>query len=127
VLETSSSIKADYPRTAVEVKGGAVALVPVLLPVLIGAAFLLGRATNPGSAAGASATHIYTGRNGDVFRVPGAAIRCEVSVEAVPLKVSCDHTPLARARHEVVFYKDNFLVYRLGNPDTPVWSARGKP
>jgi hypothetical protein len=92
------------------------------VPLVVAAAFLFGRA-----ATGASATHVYTGRLYDVFRVPGAAVRCEVGAEARSPKLSCGHVPYARARYDVVFYKDNILVYRLGHPDNPVWSARGKP
>jgi hypothetical protein len=77
--------------------------------------------------AGAATTHVYTGRLNDVFRVPGASLRCEVGQEAAALNVSCEHVPYARARYEVVFYKDNILVYRLGHPDTPVWTAKGRP
>jgi hypothetical protein len=91
------------------------------------AAFLLGRATHPSTAAGAAATHVYTGRLYDVFRVAGAATRCEVGIEAGSLKMSCGHVPYARARHEVVFYRNNILVFRLGKPHNPVWSARGRP
>jgi hypothetical protein len=99
----------------------------VSLPFVIAGAFLVGRATSPAGAVGASTTHVYTGRLNDVFRVPAAALRCEVNAEAGSVKVSCGHVPYARARHDVVFYRDNILVFRLGNPDTPVWSARGKP
>jgi hypothetical protein len=77
--------------------------------------------------AGAAATHVYTGRLYDVFRVPSASVRCEVGKEGAALNMSCEHVPYARARYEVVFYEDNILVYRLGNPDKPVWSARGRP
>jgi hypothetical protein len=104
-----------------------VRLLLLCVAVALAAAFVAGRATNPPAAVGASATHVYTGRLYDVFRVPGAAIRCEVNAEARSLKLSCEHTPFSHARHEVVFYSDNILVYRLGNPDKPVWSARGGP
>jgi hypothetical protein len=104
-----------------------VRLLMLCLPVAVAAGFLVGRATNPPAAVGASATHVYTGRLYDVFRVPGAAVRCEVGSEAAALNVSCEHVPFSHARHEVVFYKNNILVYRLGKPDSPVWSARGRP
>jgi hypothetical protein len=102
-------------------------LLLLCLPVMLATAFLFGRASQPPVAAGASATHVYTGRLYDVFRVPAAAIRCEVSAEADSTRLSCEHVPYSHTRHEVVFYKNNILVYRLGNPDNPVWSARGKP
>jgi hypothetical protein len=99
----------------------------LLLPIVAATTFLLGRATDPAPAVGAARTHISTGRLYDVFRVPGAALRCEVGKAAGSLSVSCEHTPYAQARHEVLFSKDNMLVYRLGRPDKPVWSARGSP
>ena len=74
-----------------------------------------------------SPAHVYTGRLHDVFRVPGAGLRCEVSEEGMAVNASCGHVPYAQARYQVVFYKDNILVYRLGNPDKPVWSAHGRP
>jgi hypothetical protein len=74
-----------------------------------------------------SAAHIYTGRVNDVFRVPGAALRCEVGQEGGAINTSCGHVPYAQARYQVVFYKNNLLVFRLGNPDRPVWSSRGRP
>src|SRR5205823_4324781 len=97
-----------------------VRLLMVCLPVAVAAGLLVGRATNPPAAVGASATHVYTGRLYDVFRVPGAAVRCEVGSEAGSLNVSCEHVPFSHARHEVVFFKNNILVYRLGKPDRPV-------
>lgn len=97
------------------------------LPVALAAAFLSGRASNPSAAAGARATHVYTGRLYDVFRVPGAAVRCEVGAEAGSETLSCEHVPYARARFDVVYARDNVLVFRLGHPDNPVWSARGRP
>ncbi len=97
------------------------------LPLLIAAAFLVGRATSPGIASAKASAHVYTGSFGDVFRVPAAATRCLVSAEAGAANLHCAHTPLARARYEVVFYNDNLFVYRNGHPDYPVFTARGKP
>jgi len=97
------------------------------LPLLLASSFFLGRATAPGTAPAASAGHVYTGRFGDVFRVPAAATRCVVGREAGAADTICRHMPLARARYSVVFYRDNLLVYRNGRPDNPVFSARGKP
>jgi hypothetical protein len=54
--------------------------VACLFPVLVAAAFMAGRVTGPDTAA-ASASAIYTGRQGDVFRVPSTATRCLVTVE----------------------------------------------
>jgi hypothetical protein len=97
------------------------------LPLALAAAFLLGRASNPPSAAGASATHVYTGRLYDVFRVPAASIRCDVNAEGGSTYLSCEHVPFSHARHEVTFFTSNIFVYRLGHPDNPIWSAHGRP
>lgn len=97
------------------------------LLILIAAAFLVGRATSPGDASAKTSGRVYTGRFGDVFRVPAATTRCLVSAEAGAANVHCAHIPIARARYEVVFYKNNLFVYRTGHPDNPVFSARGKP
>ena len=97
------------------------------LPLSLAAAFLLGRASDPPTAAGASATHVYTGRLYDVFRVPAASIRCDVNAEAGSTYLSCEHVPFSHARHEVTLFANNIFVYRLGHPDKPVWSARGRP
>jgi hypothetical protein len=102
---------------------------PILfcLPLAFAGAFLIGRTTGPGAASAESTGRIYTGGVGDVFRVSAAATRCLVSSEAGAVNVHCSHLPLARARYEVVFYRDNLFVYRSGNPDDPVFSAKGKP
>jgi len=50
-----------------------------------------------------------------------------VSQEGGATNTICGHTPLARARYSVVFYRDNLFVYRNGRPDKPVFSARGRP
>ena len=47
----------------------------------IGAAFLIGRATAPDASVAAQKSHVYTGRAGEVFRVPAVAARCTVSEE----------------------------------------------
>jgi hypothetical protein len=86
---------------------------------------LLGRATTASSASAAAKGRVYTGRVGDVLRVPAAATRCTVNREAAATNLICAHTP--RARYSVVFFKDNLFVYRNDNPDNPVFSARGRP
>ena len=98
-----------------------------LLPLVVAAAFLLGRATYPGAAGAAASARVFTGRSGDAFRVPAAATRCVVSQESGAANTTCQHTPVSRARYSVVFYRDNLFVYRNGRPDNPVFSAKGKP
>jgi hypothetical protein len=94
---------------------------------LLALAFIAGRNTNLDTASTTTADHIYTGSIGDSFRVPAAATRCLVSKEGGAPDVICTHTPVARARYDVVFYKNNLFVFRNGNPDKPVFSARGRP
>jgi hypothetical protein len=100
------------------------AFLPVVI-VAVAAAFLLGRATSPGAISAATRDHVYTGRMGDVFRVPAAKTRCLVSQEGGAADVVCRHVP--RARYTVVFFAKNLFVYRSGRPDNPVFSAHGKP
>jgi len=96
----------------------------VCLLLALAAAFLLGLATSPGASSAAAGGHVYTGRQGDTFLVPGAAVRCDASEEAGAPNLMCRHLP--SARYSVVFFKDALFVYRNGK-DNPVFSARGKP
>jgi hypothetical protein len=60
---------------------------------------------------------IYTLRQGDVVRAPLAATRCEASGEAGVPNLFCTRTP--RGRHQVIFYADSVLIFRIGDPDNP--------
>ena len=92
----------------------------------IAAAFMLGRATSPDDASATlAARHVYTGRQGDVFRVPAAATRCVVSREGGFPDMFCSRIP--SGRFTVSFFEDSVLVWRNGNPDRPAFSARWKP
>jgi hypothetical protein len=59
----------------------------------------------------------YTLRTGDVARAPLAATRCEASGEAGIPNLFCTRTP--RGRYQVVFYKNDVLIFRVGDPDNP--------
>src|SRR5436309_14015811 len=61
-------------------EGVRISLLALLL--LSAGTFALGRATAPGAAPAATNARVFTGRAGDVFRVPAAAVRCVVSQEA---------------------------------------------
>jgi hypothetical protein len=76
-------------------------------------------------ATGTRTGRVYTGRVGDELRVSKAAVRCTVSHEAGAVNLLCAHTP--SGRYTVAFYRDNFFVYRNGNPARIVFSARGRP
>jgi hypothetical protein len=80
--------------------------------MLMGAAFLIGRATAPDASVAAQTSHVYTGRAGDVFRVPAVAARCTVRQEGRSPDLYCVHTP--RARHQVYFFRDAIFVWRVG-------------
>jgi hypothetical protein len=87
-------------------------------------AFLVGRATNPTAATAQTENHVYTLRQNDVVRAPGAATRCTASIEGGFKNLFCRRSP--EGRYEVVFYKDSILVWRNGNPDNPAFSAHWK-
>ena len=99
----------------------------LVLGVVIGSAVFLGLALRTGSdaAAGKTRNRVFTGRQGDVFRVPSARVRCVVTQEGGAPELLCRHTP--KANYSVVYFKDNLFVYRNALPDTPIFSARGKP
>lgn len=59
----------------------------------------------------------YTLRTGDVARAPLAATRCEASGEGGTPNLFCTRMP--SGRYQVVFYRDDVLIYRVGNPDHP--------
>jgi hypothetical protein len=99
--------------------------VAALFIVLIAAAFLAGRMTGPGSASASASARVYTGRQGDVFRVPSAATRCLVTQEAGFPRLYCDR--IGGGRYTVDFFRRSILVWRNGNPDAPVFSARWRP
>ncbi len=98
-------------------------LLVVLLVLLIPAAFVVGRETNPSTTGTPSplgeATPIleYTMSEGDVARVPAAATRCEASREGGIPNLRCRRDP--EGRYQVVFYEDTVYVFRVGDPDTP--------
>jgi hypothetical protein len=58
----------------------------------------------------------------DVVRAPGAATRCTASVEGGAKSLFCHRSP--EGRYQVVFYTDSIVVWKNGNPDKPVFSAR---
>lgn len=88
----------------------------------LAAAFVVGQLTGTRPAA-ASAAHVYTLRMGDKVSIPAINQACTVSAEGGATDLFC-----ARARgahHQVVFYRDNILVWTVGNPDNAAW--HGKP
>jgi hypothetical protein len=93
-----------------------------LVPVLIAAAFIVGRATGPDTASASALARVYTGRQGDVFRVPSAATRCMVTSEAGSPRLYCSR--IGGGRYTVDFFRSSVLVWRNGNPDAPAFSAR---
>lgn len=95
------------------------------LPVFIAAAFFVGRETGPDSATASSIGRVYTGRQGDVFRVPSAATRCVVTHEAGLPRLYC--TRIRGGRYMVDFFNERIFVWRNGNPDNPAFAARWKP
>jgi hypothetical protein len=85
--------------------------------------FVVGRVTESGDAPAKVTRHVYTGRVGDVLRVPSVELRCEVSVEGGFPDLFCLHTPASRYR--TFFFEDSFLVYKVGN-ESPVFVGKFK-
>ena len=96
-----------------------------LCPVLIAGAFVAGRMTGPDAASASASARVYTGRQGDVFRVPSSATRCEVTQEGGSPRLYCSR--IGGGRYTVDFFRSSILVWRNGNPDAPVFSARWRP
>jgi hypothetical protein len=72
---------------------------------------------------------IYTLRDGDVAVRPEAATRCEASGEGGTPNLFC--TRIGRGRHQVVFYRDDVLVWPLaagpdGAPFAYHWAPKGR-
>jgi hypothetical protein len=63
-------------------------------------------------------------RTGDVALAPLAATQCEASAEGGSPNLFCTRTP--SGRYEVVFYADEVLIYRAGDPDN-ARAVRWKP
>jgi len=97
----------------------------VLVVGVVLAAVAPGYAARNNSQTMLNAGKTYIGHSGDIFRVPSAQTECKVSAEGGATNVICTH--IRTHRYEVYFYKDNILVYRVGNPDKTVWSAKGRP
>jgi hypothetical protein len=59
-----------------------------------------------------------------VVRAPLAATRCEASAEGGTPNLFCTRSP--GGRYQIVFYADDVLIFRVGDPDNPR-AVRWKP
>jgi hypothetical protein len=96
----------------------------VCLPIAVVVGFALGRVSTETASAGGAA-RVYTLRQGDIARAPAAATRCLASQEGAFRNLFCSRRP--HGRYQVVFYADAIQVWRSGNPNGPVFSARWAP
>ena len=71
----------------------------------------------------ASANHVYTLRAGDKVKIPTIQQMCVLSAEGGSPDLFCARP--SNPRHEVTIFRDNILIWKVGNPDRPAWS--GKP
>lgn len=94
----------------------------VIFIVVAATAFVLGTKTGL-PAARASATHVYTLRAGDKVRIPTIQPTCVLSGEGGLPDLFCARP--TNPRHQVTIFRDNILIWKVGNPDRPAWS--GKP
>ena len=74
------------------------------------------------SAASASRAHTYTLRLGDKVVIPAIRQACSVEAEATAIDVFCQKT--RNPHHQVAIFRDNILVWKVGNPDRPAWHGR---
>jgi hypothetical protein len=70
--------------------------------------------------------YFYTLRDGDIVMRPEAGARCEASGEGGFPNLFC--TRIGGGRHQIIFYKDDVLVWPLDcpacGPDGPVYTYR---
>jgi len=97
-------------------------LTTAVLAGVLGAGFTIDQITGT-RAAGASTGHAYTLRIGDKVWIPAINQLCSVSTEGSAADLFCSRR--RNAHHEVTIFRDNILVWKVGNPDRPAWS--GKP
>jgi len=88
----------------------------------IGAAFGVGQTTSL-RAANTSAGQTYRLRLGDKVVIPAIDQVCSVSTEGGAADLLCARP--RNAHHQVTIFRESILVWKVGNPDRPVWS--GKP
>jgi hypothetical protein len=74
-------------------------------------------------AADASTTHKYTLRLGDKVTVPALGQVCSVEKEGGSVDLFCARR--RKPHHQVTIFRNQILVWKVGNPDHPVWT--GKP
>jgi hypothetical protein len=95
----------------------------VLCTAALAGAFVLGQLSGPRRAQAAS-SRFFVLHVGDRVAIPVIGQRCSVEVEGGFPDLFCQR--IRNAHHQVVFFRDEILVYRIGDPDRPpVW--RGKP
>ena len=74
-------------------------------------------------AAEASSAHRYTLRVGDKVSIPAVGQLCAVYTEGGASELFCARP--RHARHHVTIFLQSIEVWKVGDPDAPVWS--GKP
>jgi hypothetical protein len=92
------------------------------LAITVGGSFIVGQITGPRSAE-ASSSRACTLRVGDKVTIPAINQVCAVSTDGGAADLFCARP--RRAQHQVTIFRDNILVWKVGNPDRPSWS--GKP
>jgi len=97
----------------------------IAVVIALGAAFFVGRASQPTSAGAQVRSHVYVARSGDTVRVPAAAVRCKVTGEAGRPDFFCERIPTGR--YQVVFFTDMVQVWRVGNPNKPAFAKYWRP
>jgi hypothetical protein len=92
------------------------------LAATLGSVFVAGQMAGTG-AADASTSHTYTLRIGDRVAIPAISQVCSVSTEGGAVDLFCARP--RNAHHQVTIFRNNILVWKVGDPDHPAWA--GKP
>jgi len=93
----------------------------VVIAGALAAGFIAGIAAQT-SVANASASHRYTLRVGDKVAIPAVRQHCAVELEGGAPNLFCART--LHAHHQVTIFRDNILVWKIGDPDHPAWHGR---
>jgi len=92
-----------------------------VVAITVSGSYVIGQMTVTGPAE-ASSTRAYTLRIGDRVTIPAINQVCALQTEGGAPDLFC-----ARPRkplHQVTIFRDNILVWKVGNPDQPAWAGR---
>ena len=93
-------------------------LIGCVLILGVGAGGYFGSAQVAGSA---SRGRVVTLRSQDIAVFGG--VQCIANSEAGSTHMLCSRRPRSRARYDVAIFPRSVIVYRMGNPDNPLYAT----